>query len=246
MPLHDWARIEPGVYHHFHNTWLAHLSNALNGGILPQGYYALVEQHVGRFVPDLLTLHAATPGRSPHSPPAGKTVLHVAQAPPKARCQVSALATYRRLRRSLAIRHTSGHRLVAVVEITSPANQAHAEAVADLVHKILEFLEHGVHVLLVDILRPAGRLRQGIHSRVWELLAGASFRASGQKPLTLVSYVSAEPVRAYVECVAVGENLPDMPIFLTGEHYVLAPLEETYLQAWAGVPQYWQKRLTKA
>ncbi len=37
---------------------------------------------------------------------------------------------------------------------------------------------------------------------------------------------------AYVEVAAVGETLPDMPIFLKPEFYVLAPLEETYRITW--------------
>ena len=33
---------------------------------------------------------------------------------------------------------------------------------------------------------------------------------------------------AYVENVAVGDALPDMPIFLTPDHYVPCPLEASY------------------
>jgi len=37
---------------------------------------------------------------------------------------------------------------------------------------------------------------------------------------------------AYVEPVAVGQPLPDMPLFLKPEFYVPAPLEETYRTTW--------------
>jgi hypothetical protein len=40
MPVHDWSRVEAGVYHDFHNAWIIMLRNALNGGLLPAEYYA--------------------------------------------------------------------------------------------------------------------------------------------------------------------------------------------------------------
>ncbi len=40
----------------------------------------------------------------------------------------------------------------------------------------------------------------------------------------------------YVERVAVGEVLPEMPIFLEPGRYVPAPLESTYQTTWAKSP----------
>jgi len=74
MPVHDWSRVDAGVYHDFHNAWMIMLRNELSGGILPRGCYALVEQHAGRYVPNLLTLHAQPtrrrPGQAKMPPPA--------------------------------------------------------------------------------------------------------------------------------------------------------------------------------
>jgi hypothetical protein len=41
----------------------------------------------------------------------------------------------------------------------------------------------------------------------------------------------------------VGEMLPDMPLFLDPESYVLVPLEATYSEAWSGESQRWQQVL---
>src|SRR4029450_11603187 len=41
-------------------TIVTELRNALNGGVLPAGYYTLGEQHSGDVSPDVLTLHAET------------------------------------------------------------------------------------------------------------------------------------------------------------------------------------------
>src|SRR5437016_5994167 len=73
-------------------------------------------------------------------------------------------------RRSLAIRHVSGHRLVALIEIISPANKDRTRHVEDFVAKALAALELGVHLLLVDLFPPGpfdpsglhGALRQGL------------------------------------------------------------------------------------
>ena len=32
------------------------MAEALNGGILPAGFYAMAEQHAGQLIPDVLTL----------------------------------------------------------------------------------------------------------------------------------------------------------------------------------------------
>jgi hypothetical protein len=56
MPVHDWTRVDAGTFHAFHTAWITHLSETLNGGVLPSGYYAMPEQHAGRWIPDVLTL----------------------------------------------------------------------------------------------------------------------------------------------------------------------------------------------
>ncbi len=44
MPVHDWTIAPSGYFHHFHQQWAVSVCNALNGGVLPRGYFALVEQ----------------------------------------------------------------------------------------------------------------------------------------------------------------------------------------------------------
>jgi hypothetical protein len=56
------------------------------------------------------------------------------------------------------------------------------------------------------------------------------------KPLTLAAYVDGSEKVAYVEPVAVGDALPDMPIFLSADRYVPCPLEATYQTAWQQFP----------
>ena len=44
MPVHDWTRVDAGLFHAFHHGWISRLYEALNGGGLPYDYYAIPEQ----------------------------------------------------------------------------------------------------------------------------------------------------------------------------------------------------------
>ena len=37
MPVHDWTRVEAGIFHAFHVAWVPEIQKALNGGLLPEG-----------------------------------------------------------------------------------------------------------------------------------------------------------------------------------------------------------------
>src|SRR5258708_7500307 len=128
MALHDWTLVEAGIFHSFHNAWITHLGEALNAGVLPSGYYALGEQHFGHYIGDLLTLHAggANGASLPSKPWDGG--LAVAEAPPRVRHLLTATETNRTRRRTLAVRHVSGHQLVAVIEIVLPSNKDRVES----------------------------------------------------------------------------------------------------------------------
>ena len=38
MPVHDWTRVEAGIFHDFHTVWIGGLRTALNRALLPPGY----------------------------------------------------------------------------------------------------------------------------------------------------------------------------------------------------------------
>jgi hypothetical protein len=55
MPVHDWTRVDAEIFHDFHIAWNLELHKNLNTGVLPEDYYALIEQHNGRPIADILT-----------------------------------------------------------------------------------------------------------------------------------------------------------------------------------------------
>jgi hypothetical protein len=84
MPVHDRTRVEAGIFHDFHTVWIGAIRSALNEGLLPQGYYALAEQHAGSYITDVLTLHATPASADPLPPlPPETGGIAVAEAPPR-------------------------------------------------------------------------------------------------------------------------------------------------------------------
>jgi len=70
---------------------------------------------------------------------------------------------------------------------------------------------------------------------------------SRERPLTTVAYTSgADLVDAFVNHFAVGEPIPEMPLFLTREHFIRVPLEATYMAAWEDVPPQYQEILQRS
>lgn len=67
MPMHDWERVEAGIYHDFHHEWISDIKGALNRGILPPNHYALAEQVAAGFGPDVLTLQGDPESHEPDS-----------------------------------------------------------------------------------------------------------------------------------------------------------------------------------
>jgi hypothetical protein len=62
MPIHDWTRVDAGLFHDFHKDWTIELRRTLNAGLLPAAYVALTDQQSGGPIPDVLTLHRGHKG----------------------------------------------------------------------------------------------------------------------------------------------------------------------------------------
>jgi hypothetical protein len=120
MPLHDWTRVEAGIFHAFHHRWISAISDVLNEGILPPEYYALPEQFAAGFGPAF-----------------------------QATAQTD-MEFYRRKQNSIVVRHVSGDRVIAMIEIVSPGNKSTRHAFRSFIDKATQLLENGVHLLLID------------------------------------------------------------------------------------------------
>src|SRR5262249_13939841 len=137
--------------------------------------------------------------------------------------------------------HTSGHQVVALVEIVSPANKDRKLHVRQFAEKVVASLESDIHVLLVDLLPPTPHDPHGMHGAVWGYFDTAAVEVPADQPLILAAYAwDGDEPEAFLEPMAVGRRLIDMPLFLTPQRYVNVPLEATYLAAYRGMPQFWR------
>ena len=101
-----------------------------------------------------------------------------------------------------------------MIEIVSPGNKGSRHAIRALVDKACELLEHRIHLLIIDPFPPGPRDPNGVHAAIRQEVANAPFVLPADRRLTLVSYECDLKTRAYIEPVAVGDALPDMPLFL--------------------------------
>lgn len=100
MPVQDWSAVRAGWFHHFHNSWIYKLTDRLNAGLLPPGFYSAGEQVVGGADPDVLTLEErSSPGLEAEE------------------------AIYLRKQDRVVIRRSGSDRIVALIEIVSRGNK---------------------------------------------------------------------------------------------------------------------------
>jgi hypothetical protein len=244
MPIHDWTRVTDGTFHAFHLSWISEIQESLNGGLLPPDYYAQAEQIAGPMGPDVLTLQ--TDEFSSNGSPAQSSGggIAIATARPPARMTAAAeMNDYVLKRRTIVIRHASGDRIIALLEIVSPGNKSARHALRSFVEKAVEALYRGYHLLVVDLFPPGPRDPQGIHGAIWSEFSDDVFELPKDEPLTLAAYSAGAVKKAYIEPTAVGHTLIDMPLFLDPETYINVPLEATYQAAYRGVPQRWKRVL---
>jgi hypothetical protein len=240
MPIHDWTRVEANVYHDFHNTWISVLKIALNTGVLPRGYFALSDQRISTTGPDIIATRRSTEGSEL---PVGPTAVAVQ---PRVRLETERVAARQRRPRRIVVQTTDGHRVVAVIEITSPSNKDRRTHVDMIAQKVASYLDAGVHALVIDLLPPTRRDPHGIAGAVWEYFGRRRHRPTAEEPLSLASFRWSETgVEALIEPTAVGRPLAPMPLYLTPQFAVAAPLEGTYMQAFGGMAEPYREILER-
>jgi hypothetical protein len=249
MPMHDWTRVTAGDYHHFHQCWTIRLTDALNGGRLPPGYFVLTDQRVEGWEPDVTGLFAPAVRGVPLPTLGGVTVT---ERPPVARRRSrraagteSEAGAYARRANRLVIQQND-RAVVAVIELVSPGNKDRPHSVNRFVEKVRDFLRKGVHVLFVDPFPPGEHDPLGLDAAVWSVWTDTPDERPADKPLTAASYDAGNPFAAYVEPLSVGDPLPEMPLFLQPDIYIPCPLEESYMSTWNALPPQLRDAVTGA
>jgi len=210
MPLHDWTRVRSGIdtTSMFYGCPRSPINSIVGG---PEPDVVALEMDEFEF------------------PGGDGSVSLMADAPPQPQTSfVIAAETERYASKAnrVAIRHSLG-KLLAVIKLVSPGNKGSQYAMRSFVQKTVGLRYDDVNALIIDPFPPSDRDPQGIHPAIWDEIMEATFVLPPLRNRTRVSYQTLPVKTAYVEPVAVGSPLPDMPLFLHGDFYVNVPLEAT-------------------
>jgi Protein of unknown function (DUF4058) len=230
MPLldHFTPPIAPRAdWQSFHHRWANSIANALDQS-LPERFFARVEVNVGleagADVTEEEELHDGI-NRNGSSATALQTY-----APP---VQMVIPAIYP-AEAAIHIRDAQrGARLVAAIELVSPANKDRPDRRRSFAIKALAYLQHGIGVVVVDaVLVP----RFNLHNEMIHLLelekpylmdGNPSTYAVGYQP---VGDDDQGQIGAWPHLLKIGEPLPTVPLYLRGTGCIPLDLEATYME----------------
>jgi hypothetical protein len=242
MPIHDWTRLESYLYHDFHTSFIVAARRTINS-LLPPGYYALAEQNLQTMGPDVLTLQFSA-NRQPILLPGDRSVatMEATRSNPFTATE-TAWRSPGFAQKHIAVRHRSGDRIIAVVELVSPGNKASTPAVKQFVKKVVKCVATGIHAVVLDPFPPTPRDPYGLYPSIWKRLSGQRPSALAKNSLQFVAYESRpgdDPTyRSYVETAAVGQPWPVLPLFLAPDEPIAVDFEPIYNEAFRDVvPEY--------
>lgn len=131
---------------------------------------------------------------------------------------------------------TSGRKLVAAVEIVSPANKDRAEHRNAFVGKCAALLRQGVAVSIVDLVT----VRQfNLYAELLKSVGHADIDPTLTDPpphlyATSCRWLSGDKnarLQTWSHALAIGSTLPTLPLWLTADRAVPLALEESYERA---------------
>ena len=232
MPIHDWTRVSDAVYHNFHLDWVTRAAAALNSGILPSSHFAMNETVELR--PEVGFCDMPEPDRPVSHRNWDERLPDAAEQPPRTRYRM--VDERRQYACPVITVRDDLHQPAAAVVFVTQQDKETPYRLDALLRLAVGAITRGVHLLIVDLFPPSKRDPQGVHKAIWDRIREEPFKLPPDKPLTLAAYSAGTELVAYVENVAVGDRLPDMPIFLTPDRYVPCPLESTYQASFDVLP----------
>src|SRR5579875_4006462 len=235
MPLLDHFHpplSERRLWESFYTTWASALADALNQDILPPGYIALEQVHLGAALEiDVATFPDSTASPSPGQggtatvprtvwTPATAPLVFPAVFPPSVTVEI--LST------------EGGRTLVAAIELVSPGNKDRPTKRRLFAAKCATYLSRGVGLVVLDVVTS----RQGnLHNELADLFQlDAVLRMPVAESLYTAAYRplrtgDTEKVETGLTPLTIGQPLPKVPLSLGVEWCVPLDLEESYCEA---------------
>jgi hypothetical protein len=208
----------------FHSLWTGSIVTQLNKELLPKDFVAepqislgiLVESDVATFEKD-----GAAGGN-------GGGLLTAVYAPPRPRLKVPVDWSDLDLFEVKVFHDEGGAKLVAVIELVSPANKDRVATRKAFLRKCASYLQEGVAVMIVDVVtHRTGNfhaallksLGHDVETRPRTLYA-AAYRTVSRKGETMVE--------AWPATLRIGKPLPTLPLWLASDIAIPVDLEKSY------------------
>jgi hypothetical protein len=217
----------------FHARWAAAIADALNEDLLPPGYFAEEQVHVGSRVEiDVATFDRAASTASGAATGGGTATLSKRAWSPAAP-PLEMPAVFPDSVEVLVYSGEAGPTLVAAVELISPGNKDRAESRRAFAAKCAGYLQQGIGLVVVDTVTN----RQGnLHNELVRLTGAGDEFLIAPDPLYAVAYRPArreesDRIQLWPAALAVGGALPVMPLALDKGVFVPLDLEASYTDA---------------
>ena len=125
-------------------------------------------------------------------------------------------------------------KLVAAIELVSPANKDRPESRQALVAKCAALLRNGIAVSIVDLVTIR---RFNLYAQLMEFIGHPDRTMSNEEPPTYaascrwVTKGTRARLEAWLHTLVVGERLPTLPLWLREDLVIALDLEQSYEQA---------------
>jgi hypothetical protein len=205
-------------------TWAGTIADSLNEDLLPEGYFAEEHAHAGArieidvatFADEKQNLINGTVVTQTYAPPTPTSVIPAA-FPDEFEVRV--------------YESEGGTRLVAPIELVSPANkdrETHRRAFAN---KCAGLLSQGISLIVVDVVTSR---TANLHAEILRLLGSTVDNSSTlSENLYAVAYrpvvrQDESTIEIWTQTLTVGQELPTLPLALSAELCLPVDLEATY------------------
>ena len=225
MPLHDHFHGDMAKRKRWkgvHTMWIAAIVKELNGGLLPEHYECEPTTPMGVQIElDVATFAgAAAPSN---------TALLTHTAPTRVAPVTFPDSELPRI--NIHDNRAEGDRLVAAIELVSPANKDRPATRRAFALKCAGLLAVGVNVVVIDVVTDR---TADWHGEVTKLLQGGEpLSWTSETDLAAVSYrpiayAGSTMLELWAEALYVGDDLPTLPLWLAADLAVPLDLELSY------------------
>ena len=216
----------------FHARWASAIADALNESLLPAGYYAEEQVHVGgRVEIDVATFDRDARARSDPSQGGTATMSVEVWTPPSPDLVIPAV--FPDSIEVLVFNGEAGPTLVAAVELISPGNKDRPETRRAFAAKCASYLQQAVGLIIVDTVTS----RQGnLHNELVRVMESPVRFAVTETALYSAAYrpirdSSAQSIEVWTKPLSVGRTMPTMPLAIDKDIVLPLDLESTYMVA---------------